>query len=117
MDLNIIERKDCRSVSFEELSNIMKSLGQPSFRAKQVYEWLWKKSATTFDEMSNLPLQLRQQLNDHLCINAIEQDQIQKSIDGTVKVYRLCILSSGLQPILYLLRYREDATRQEFGSS
>ncbi|MBP7821281.1 MAG: 23S rRNA (adenine(2503)-C(2))-methyltransferase RlmN [Saprospiraceae bacterium] len=86
MDLNIIERKDCRSLSFEELSNIMKSLGQPSFRAKQVYEWLWKKSATTFDEMSNLPLQLRQQLNDHLCINAIEQDQIQKSIDGTVKV-------------------------------
>jgi 23S rRNA (adenine2503-C2)-methyltransferase len=48
--------KNIRSLSEEELIAYFKELGHPAFRAKQVYEWLWKKQAHDFESMSNLPL-------------------------------------------------------------
>ena len=69
----------------QELQHIFKNLDEKGFRAKQVYEWLWKKNAASFDEMSNLSLPLREKLNNHFFIDKIKLDDQQISKDKTIK--------------------------------
>ncbi len=78
-------KEDIRKLSLSELTNAIKVQGQPAFRAKQIYSWLWQKSATTFEEMTNLPKDFRQFLNENYCINSLLYDKVQKSNDGTIK--------------------------------
>lgn len=59
--------------------------GQPAFRAKQIYEWLWKKSATSFDQMQNLPKDLRAWLNEEFSMNPVAVEESQISADRTIK--------------------------------
>jgi 23S rRNA (adenine2503-C2)-methyltransferase len=61
-------------------------LGLPAFRGRQVYEWLWKQHARSFDDMTNLPAPLRKQLAEFFTLNHLQVDMQQKSADGTVKV-------------------------------
>ncbi len=79
------QKIDIRKIELPELQAIFAEMGEPKFRAKQVYEWLWKKGATNFESMTNLSKNLREQLNEKFCINAIQIDKIQKSSDGTIK--------------------------------
>ena len=58
-----MEKKDIRSYTFEELKQEMEHLGEKSFRAKQVYEWLHVKLADSFEEMTNLSKALREKLD------------------------------------------------------
>jgi 23S rRNA (adenine2503-C2)-methyltransferase len=53
-------------------------LGEKPFRAKQIHEWLWKKRATSFEEMTNLSLTLRTKIEQHFLINAIRLSEAQK---------------------------------------
>ncbi len=76
---------DIRKLSLDEIKNYFKEIGEASFRAKQVYEWLWKKSATSFEEMTNLSKKIRTHLEENFVIHSIQEDKIQKSIDGTIK--------------------------------
>lgn len=83
-------KTDLRKYSREELTDYFKSIGEKAFRAKQVYSWMWQKGATSIDQMTNLSKPLREHLNENFVINAIEEDIVQNSSDGTVKVrYRL----------------------------
>ena len=59
--------------------------GDKAFRGNQVYEWLWQKSAHTFDAMTNVSKETRQMLEEHFVINHIRVDQMQRSSDGTIK--------------------------------
>lgn len=79
------KKRDIRKSSLEELIGIFKELNEPKFRAKQVYEWLWKKGARSFGEMTNLSKKLRALLQEQFVINTIEMDKVQKSLDGTIK--------------------------------
>ncbi len=58
---------------------------QPAFRAKQISEWLWQKSATAFDHMSNLPVTLREQLGTDFAILPVSVAKQQVSSDRTIK--------------------------------
>lgn len=78
-------KKDIRTLSLEELIKEQTVFNEKSFRAKQIYEWLWKKSARSFDEMTNLSISLRNQLKEHFTINAIVVDTTQTSNDKTIK--------------------------------
>jgi 23S rRNA (adenine2503-C2)-methyltransferase len=78
-------KKDIRSMSLEELSQALLQLGEKPFRAKQIYEWLWKKSAWSFDQMSNLSVELRKNLSEGYCINHVSVHEKQISKDGTIK--------------------------------
>jgi 23S rRNA (adenine2503-C2)-methyltransferase len=80
-----INKKDIRAYSLEDLQTYFVSLGQPPFRAKQVYEWLWKKSAINFASMSNLSKELRAALEQNFAINAVAIDSMQVSSDRTIK--------------------------------
>lgn len=79
-------KQDIRKLDPEELKQALTDLNQPAFRAKQIYEWLWKKGATSFSEMTNLSKELRDTLDKEFIINPLKIHKIQNSNDGTIKV-------------------------------
>ena len=83
--MQIIIKQDIRNLTPESLKEHFIAMGQPAFRAKQVYEWLWEKSCINFDEMSNLPKLLREKLKECYTINAVKVDKSQFSSDRTIK--------------------------------
>ena len=78
--------KDIRSFSQEEIAAAFAKFGEPKFRAKQVHEWLWKKSARSFEEMTNLSKPLRDKLKSQFSLFPVKENVVQKSTDGTVKL-------------------------------
>lgn len=80
-----VKKKDIRKLTLEEIQDFFVSIGDKAFRAKQVYEWLWKKSAKDFDQMTNISLPTRELLKEHFAINHIKVDEMQRSSDGTIK--------------------------------
>lgn len=84
---NIIENKiEISSLTLDELCQEMKALGEPSFRAKQIYSWLHDKQVTTFDDMTNLSLSLRQKITDVFAIAQVTTvRQLTSKLDGTNK--------------------------------
>lgn len=81
----MITKKDIRSLSELELIAILKEKGEAKFRAKQIYEWLWKKTAHSFDDMSNLSKPLRDWLKETFVIHAVSISDMQISHDRTIK--------------------------------
>lgn len=78
-------KKDIRKLSLAELEQLVKQKGEPAFRAKQIYDWLWAKRAVTFEDMSNLSKAMRDWLNENFAINAVEIHDLQVSKDRTIK--------------------------------
>jgi len=78
-------KRDIRKLKLDELKEFFVQHGEKPFRAQQVYEWLWNKSAKDFDQMTNLSVSLRDMLKTHFAINHIKVDNMQRSSDGTIK--------------------------------
>ncbi len=79
------KKKDIRALTKDQLREFFVEQGDKAFRGNQVYEWLWQKSAHSFEDMTNISLQTRQMLEDNFVINHIKVDQMQRSSDGTIK--------------------------------
>jgi 23S rRNA (adenine2503-C2)-methyltransferase len=74
----------------DDLEAQLVAWGQPKFRAKQLWTWLYEHRAATFDEMTNLPKALRERLKDETALGSLRLVTEQRSTDGTVKrVYAL----------------------------
>ena len=69
-------------LSPDELQELVVSLGQPAFRARQVYEWIYRSYARDFEGMTNLPKQLRTELAARTHLAAVEPVVEQTSADG-----------------------------------
>lgn len=78
-------KKDIRTTTHEELLLFCTNNNLPKFRASQISEWLWKKRAVNFDEMTSLSLQVRKLLELEFSINAIKIHKAERSTDGTIK--------------------------------
>jgi len=78
-------KKNIRILTLEQITALFKELGEPAFRAKQLYEWLWNKRAINFDEMTNFSLELREKLKENFDIHAVEIHDLQISSDKTIK--------------------------------
>lgn len=87
--------RDLRTLTHGELMDLMGSLGQPTFRVKQVEDWVWTKGATSVEEMTNLPKSLREQLASYVTLETSEEAARQVSSDGSRK---------------YLLRFRDGVS-------
>ena len=74
-----------RQLSLDALTQVFKEWGEPAFRAKQVYQWLWQKHAASFDAMSNLSKDLRTKLAESYTIPKVKIHHSQFSSDGTIK--------------------------------
>ena len=74
-----------RNLELKEMEGFIKSLGEPGFRAKQVFSWIYK-GVTDFDQMTNVPKSLREKLMEQSYIGRLEIVKVQKSkTDGTRK--------------------------------
>ena len=78
-------KRDIRALTKEQLREFFIAEGDKAFRGDQVYEWLWNKSAHSFENMTNLSKQTREMLENNFVINHIKVDKMQKSTDGTIK--------------------------------
>ena len=83
--MGTVKKKDIRALTKEQLRDFFVGKGDKAFRGNQVYEWLWQKSAHTFEDMTNVSKETRQMLEGNFVINHIEVDTMQRSADGTVK--------------------------------
>lgn len=74
-----------RHLSYTEIEEFFAQLQQPKYRAKQAFEWIWQKHAFSFDDMTNLSKELRQQLAQQFAYPALQTEATQYSEDGTIK--------------------------------
>jgi 23S rRNA (adenine2503-C2)-methyltransferase len=83
-------KKDIRLLTKEQILEVVLGFGAKKSRAKVLYDALWKHSTPTFDEITELKPELREQLATHFTIKPIVEHKIQRSNDGTIKGrYRL----------------------------
>lgn len=95
---------DLKSMTIEELSRFLAEMGEPKFRAKQVFCWLHQKGVLSFDEMSNLPVSLREKLSENCYITSFSiVRKLSSQLDGTVKY--LLELPDGEYVETVLMRY------------
>jgi 23S rRNA (adenine2503-C2)-methyltransferase len=73
------------SLRLEELREWLTNNGEKAFRAEQIFDWLYKKRVSSFEEMSNLAKGLREKLADHFEITTLKTIIQQTSSDGTIK--------------------------------
>lgn len=100
--------RDLKSMNLEEITSLLKELGEPGFRAKQVFRWL-HRGAVSFEEMTDLSKSLREKLSQTCFITApkVERKQVSQ-IDGTVKY--LWRLGDGNCVETVLMRYHHGNT-------
>ena len=77
--------KAIRNLTLEDLRQEMLQRNEPGFRAKQVYEWIWKKSVRSFDQMVNIPKETRSWLTANYSLQCVETAELQISVDRTIK--------------------------------
>lgn len=77
--------ENIKNYNLEELKEVMKNIQEKPFRAEQIFKWIYCENVTSFDDMTNLSLELREKLkaNFELCIYKIIKKQ--ESSDGTKK--------------------------------
>lgn len=80
-----MSKRDIRALTQEQLIQVFESIGEPGFRAKQLYDWLWAKGMVDFAQMSNLSKKLREFLQENYAINAVQIHELQVSADKTIK--------------------------------
>ena len=78
-------KKDIRTLTLDELVAFFEANGEKKFRAKQVMEWLWKKSATSFDQMNNVGKGVTNLLSENFELKTIKLADQQISSDRTIK--------------------------------
>ncbi|MBL8000573.1 MAG: 23S rRNA (adenine(2503)-C(2))-methyltransferase RlmN [Flavobacteriales bacterium] len=76
---------DIRELTLEEVQALVAELGEKPYRAKQLWEWLWKKKARSWEAMSDLPKTFRAQLAERCVLRPLVLAEEQRSTDGTVK--------------------------------
>ena len=77
--------KNIKDYNLEELKKEMIELGEKSFRAEQIFKWLYQEKVKSFDEMTNISLELREKLKENYTICNFEILKKQESKDGTIK--------------------------------
>lgn len=74
-----------KGLSLPELQDLFRSWGEPEYRAAQVMEWMYQRTAQSFDEMTNLPKDLRRRLEETCSLEAVTLEARQVASDGTTK--------------------------------
>jgi 23S rRNA (adenine2503-C2)-methyltransferase len=80
-----IKKRNIRALSQDELIEFFLTKGEKKFRANQVFDWVWKKSFTAFENMSNISIETREMLEKYFYFNKLTIDTMQISKDRTIK--------------------------------
>ncbi len=85
-DKNTNHPKRLRGMNVEEISELLDQFGQPAYRAKQIAQWLYQKNAASYDEMTNLPKDLRARLTEEVPLGGLEHIETVGGADETQKL-------------------------------
>ncbi|MCX5707130.1 MAG: 23S rRNA (adenine(2503)-C(2))-methyltransferase RlmN [Candidatus Omnitrophica bacterium] len=77
---------DIKNLSLKELQDILESWNKPSFHAAQIFSWIYQKGVLNFEQMSDLPADLRKELKDNFSIRSLELVESLESVDQTKKI-------------------------------
>ena len=102
-------KKIIQDLTKQELSELIK----PAFRAKQIYNWMYHKYASSFEEMKNLPKEMRETLEKEYTISPLKQVMVQHSKDGSSKYLYKLHDGHTVEAVLLLMRdkeYHEDGS-------
>ena len=81
---------DIKSLQFHEIEDKVREFGKPPYRARQIADWLYQKRVQSFDEMTDLPRELRSRLAEQFNFNKIDIVRVLGSRDKTRKfLFRL----------------------------
>ena len=97
------------NLSFEEMENFLTTLGEPRYRARQVWQWLWRKGCPHFRDMTDIPKGLRVKLEECADVSRPRIQTVQESRDGTIKF--LLGLSDGALVETVLIPERDHFTQ------
>ncbi len=86
-----MDKRNIKYIEKEQLGDFLRQIGQPQFRLKQIWQWLWQKGATGFDQMTNLPKDLRNKLDEEfyipvVAVHSYQQSPSDKSIKYTFRL-------------------------------
>lgn len=105
MAYTIVNKKGIKNYTLDELKKEMIDISEKEYRAKQIYEWLYKKNVVTFEEMTNLSKELIAKLNEKYYIEDLEILEKLESKDGTKK-YLLALPTGGaIECVLMKYKY------------
>ncbi len=77
--------RDIKNLTIDELVSGLKKSSVPSYRASQIFDWLYKKNSKSFDDMKNIPRELKDLLGANYYIGSLKEARSLKSYDGTEK--------------------------------
>lgn len=99
-------KTDLYTLDQDALGDLLESWGEPRYRVRQLWEWMYDKRAASFEQMTSLPLSLRRHLKEDAVLGSLELAAEQSSTDGTVK--RLYRLNDGQLIESVLMEYDDD---------
>lgn len=95
-----VKKPNIRTLNADQLDEWAKATGVEKYRAKQIFDWLWVKHASSFEDMSNLSKPLRASLSEQFSFPVIKPDVVQKSMDGTIKTRFLLTDGEKIESVL-----------------
>lgn len=103
------EKANLYSYTREALEEYCKQIGQPAFRGRQLFKWIYGKGARTFAEMTDLPVRLREYLDEHATLTPLKLDLVQYASDRTIKCLFALKTGKRLESVL-IPDFEEDGT-------
>ena len=94
-----------KDYTLEELKEEMNQIGEKAFRTIQIWEWLYKENVSTFDEMTNLSLELRKKLEEKYELGTYKIIKKQESKDGTKKFLFDILDGNAIETVLMEYKY------------
>ena len=94
------------NLTLPEIEKVLIGIGQPPYRAKQIYKWIYEKGVESFDEMANLPKPLIRQLNQRYFINTFKDVQVLTSQDKSKKVIFTLMNGKAIESVIIPTRNR-----------
>ena len=85
LDICNVNKRNIKDFTLEELKEKLKEMGEKPFRAEQIFKWLYDDRASSFEDMTNLSIDLRNKLNDIFVIKEFKILKKQVASDGTKK--------------------------------
>lgn len=102
-----MDKKSIKSFKYDDLEKeVVENLNEKKYRAKQIYEWLYRKRVEKFEEMTNLSKELIAKLNENYYIDNLEILKKQVSVDGTKKYLIKLPAGGAIESVLMNYNYR-----------
>ena len=101
-------KNNIKNYNLEELQKIVEELGEKKYRAEQIFNWIYKENVTSFDDMANLPLGLREKLKENYDLHIFKIITKQESKDGTKKYLFDVLDGNAIESVL--MQYKHGYT-------